>query len=121
MEAIAIGPMLWARSAVRSVLTGALRMPKKGAPPPKTDQQASKSEPVRDTSQPGDTIPGLNYFKTGKDPVIKEDSEYPEWLWKIIEPMVRVRACGFRLGSGAIYLLRGVPLVRCLRPLECHV
>jgi len=82
-------------------------MPKKGAPPPKTDQQASKSETVRDTSQPGDTIPGLNYLKTGKDPVIKEDSEYPEWLWKIIEPMPTKRDLEAKLekeGKGSMSL-----------------
>ena len=30
---------------------------------------------------------GLNYFKTGEDPPIREDSEYPEWLWKLLEPV----------------------------------
>lgn len=30
---------------------------------------------------------GLNYFKTGEDPPIKEDSEYPAWLWTIAEPV----------------------------------
>lgn len=28
-----------------------------------------------------DVCLGANYFKTGEDPVIKPESEYPEWLW----------------------------------------
>ena len=27
----------------------------------------------------------LNVKKTGKDPVALEDSEYPEWLWKVLD------------------------------------
>jgi large subunit ribosomal protein L54 len=30
---------------------------------------------------------GLNYFQTGEDPPIREDSEYPDWLGSIIEPV----------------------------------
>lgn len=30
---------------------------------------------------------GLNYFKTGEDPPIKPDSEYPEWLWTHLDPI----------------------------------
>ncbi|CAL5225374.1 g8179 [Coccomyxa viridis] len=32
------------------------------------------------------TATGVNYFKTGEDPPLKEDSEYPEWLWSIADP-----------------------------------
>jgi hypothetical protein len=28
----------------------------------------------------------VNYFKKGEDPPLKEDSEYPEWLWALAEP-----------------------------------
>ena len=28
---------------------------------------------------------GINYFKEGSDPVLKPDSEYPEWLWEILD------------------------------------
>ncbi len=30
---------------------------------------------------------GLNYFKTGEDPPIRDDSEYPAWLWDILQPV----------------------------------
>jgi hypothetical protein len=29
---------------------------------------------------------GINYFKTGDDPPLKDDHEYPDWLWTIAEP-----------------------------------
>ena len=32
------------------------------------------------------TATGVNYFKTGEDPPLKEDSEYPQWLWSIADP-----------------------------------
>lgn len=30
-----------------------------------------------------DVCLGANYFKTGEDPVIRPESEYPEWLWNL--------------------------------------
>ncbi|KAK9916818.1 hypothetical protein WJX75_007397 [Coccomyxa subellipsoidea] len=32
------------------------------------------------------TATGVNYFKKGEDPPLKDDSEYPDWLWTIHEP-----------------------------------
>lgn len=32
-----------------------------------------------------DVCVGANYFKTGEDPVIRAESEYPEWLWGLID------------------------------------
>ena len=32
-----------------------------------------------------DVCLGANYFKTGEDPVIKAESEYPEWLWGLLD------------------------------------
>ena len=29
---------------------------------------------------------GANIYKTGSDPVLKEDAAYPDWLWSIGEP-----------------------------------
>lgn len=33
----------------------------------------------------GTTLKGLNYFKNKPDPVAMEDSEYPEWLWTLLD------------------------------------
>lgn len=30
---------------------------------------------------------GLNYYKSGEDPVIKDDGDYPDWLWTVSEPV----------------------------------
>ncbi|CAL8467139.1 g6675 [Coccomyxa elongata] len=32
------------------------------------------------------TATGVNYFKKGEDPPLKDDKEYPDWLWKVHEP-----------------------------------
>ena len=29
---------------------------------------------------PGETVPGINIYKTGSDPVAQPDSEYPAWV-----------------------------------------
>ncbi|SCZ96849.1 BZ3500_MvSof-1268-A1-R1_Chr4-1g06782 [Microbotryum saponariae] len=34
----------------------------------------------------GTVLPGLNFSKTGSDPIAKEDSEYPSWLWTLLSP-----------------------------------
>jgi len=33
----------------------------------------------------GTPLKGLNFIKGKNDPVAMEDSEYPEWLWRILE------------------------------------
>lgn len=33
-----------------------------------------------------DVCKGANIYKTGEDPPIKDDSEYPDWLWALLEP-----------------------------------
>lgn len=30
---------------------------------------------------------GLDYHINGADPLIRDDSEYPDWLWEIAEPV----------------------------------
>ena len=30
---------------------------------------------------------GANIYKTGSDPLLKENSAYPSWLWTITEPL----------------------------------
>jgi large subunit ribosomal protein L54 len=34
----------------------------------------------------GTPLKGLNFLKNGTDPVAKEDSEYPSWLWDVLKP-----------------------------------
>ena len=34
-----------------------------------------------------DICVGANITKGGADPVLKEDSEYPKWLWELLEPV----------------------------------
>lgn len=57
--------VLWARSAVRSVLAPALRMPKKAAAAAKNEKAGSTASMVLETSKPGDPIT-INYLKNGK-------------------------------------------------------
>ena len=51
---------------MRSVLVTVQRAKKAAAPPPKKEKEARSDEMVRETSKPGDPIPGLNYMKAGK-------------------------------------------------------
>ena len=37
----------------------------------------------------GDTIAGITVYAGEPEPVVKEKSEYPEWLWKMYEEPVR--------------------------------
>ena len=45
---------------------------------------------------------GVNYFKKGDDPPLKEDSEYPEWLWDIAEPPPTLFSLQRQMGSSEI-------------------
>jgi len=60
--------VMWARSAVRSVLTTALRMPKKAAAPAaaKKEKVARIIEVVKENTKTGDPMTGINYLKAGK-------------------------------------------------------
>ncbi|KAI8879311.1 hypothetical protein K501DRAFT_226843 [Backusella circina FSU 941] len=33
----------------------------------------------------GTVLKGIHYFKEGKEPVALEDSEYPDWLWDLLD------------------------------------
>ena len=33
----------------------------------------------------GQTLTGINFLKDGKDPVALDDSEYPDWLWDLLD------------------------------------
>ncbi|KAI9139135.1 mitochondrial ribosomal protein L37-domain-containing protein, partial [Paraphysoderma sedebokerense] len=37
----------------------------------------------------GTVLTGLNFLKDGKDPVALPDSEYPSWLWSLLDPPKR--------------------------------
>ncbi|EGF76481.1 hypothetical protein BATDEDRAFT_92659 [Batrachochytrium dendrobatidis JAM81] len=34
----------------------------------------------------GTVLKGINVLKDGQDPVAMDDSEYPAWLWKLLDP-----------------------------------
>lgn len=39
------------------------------------------------SSCPADTVmPGLNYLKDQAPVIAQQDDQYPDWLWKILEP-----------------------------------
>ena len=40
-------------------------------------------EVEEDTNKLLTHLVGGNYFKEGEDPVLGDDSEYPDWLWKL--------------------------------------
>ena len=33
----------------------------------------------------GQTLTGINFLKDGKDPVALDDTEYPDWLWDLLD------------------------------------
>lgn len=50
----------------------------------KSEEVAESPSESVDLSQ---VCTGLNYYTHGEDPLLKEDSEYPDWLWEIAEPV----------------------------------
>lgn len=49
-----------------------------------TAQEGDSAEAGIDLSK---VCSGLNYFQSGEDPPIRDDSEYPDWLRGILEPV----------------------------------
>lgn len=43
------------------------------------------------SSCPAGTVLSVNVKKSGKDPVALEDSEYPAWLWEVLDPEAQAR------------------------------
>lgn len=41
------------------------------------------------SSCPAGTVLNLKIKKSGAEPVALEDSEYPEWLWTVLDPKVQ--------------------------------
>ncbi|CDH55475.1 hypothetical protein RO3G_15550 [Lichtheimia corymbifera JMRC:FSU:9682] len=55
-------------------------------------EATSEKESVKPaSSRPASSVPkgtvlkGINYLKDGKDPVALDDSEYPDWLWDLLD------------------------------------
>lgn len=58
---------------------------------PSTTPKAGSKGPAHPPSSvaAGTPLRGLGYIKGQEGPVAKEDSEYPEWLWGLLEPKKR--------------------------------
>lgn len=53
--------------------------------PPAPGITETSATPVESSCKAGTPL-NLKIFKKGDEPVAKEDSEYPEWLWTMIDP-----------------------------------
>jgi len=51
---------------------------------------AKRSAPIQQAELNMDMCVGANISKGGTDPSLKEDSEYPDWLWGLLEPVKAV-------------------------------
>lgn len=49
----------------------------------KNQKKAGSAAETKKASLNMDVCLGANYYKTGEDPVIKPESEYPDWLWQL--------------------------------------
>mmetsp|Transcript_13931 Transcript_13931/g.35065 ORF Transcript_13931/g.35065 Transcript_13931/m.35065 type:complete len:119 (+) Transcript_13931:320-676(+) len=56
--------------------------PKKG----KKGAETAAEKPVNTGSMSAAEVTGCNIFKTGSDPTILPDDQYPEWLWGLTKP-----------------------------------
>ncbi len=55
----------------------------------KAGKKPSETEPAEPREAPTlnmEVCVGANIYKSGEDPPIKADSEYPDWLWELLEP-----------------------------------
>ena len=52
----------------------------------KVDESATSSSDSSDVDL-SRVCQGLDYHVNGEDPPLKEDNEYPDWLWQIAEPV----------------------------------
>ena len=56
----------------------------------KAKVDAKRSAPIQQAELNMDMCIGANISKSGPDPLLKEDSEYPVWLWGLLEPVQAV-------------------------------
>ncbi|GAA5968419.1 hypothetical protein JCM11641_007629 [Rhodosporidiobolus odoratus] len=89
-------------SLPRAVVPTSLRRfsssPKSWAGTPATSSRATNAPATSTRSPsscpPGTVLKGLNYLKDGSDPIAKEDHEYPEWLWTLVDAAPKETAEG---------------------------
>jgi hypothetical protein len=66
-------------------------------PSPKGDpvKEKEKAHPLVKSSIPAGTpLRGLNFLKNQSDPIAMEDSEYPSWLWEILQKQEKKAEAG---------------------------
>ena len=49
----------------------------------KSEKGATAATKIKKAPLNMDVCVGANYYKTGEDPVIRPESEYPDWLWSL--------------------------------------
>lgn len=54
---------------------------------------------ARSSCPEGTVLNGLNYIKSGQDPVANKDEDYPEWLWSCLDVMKKADAADDNLGD----------------------
>ena len=54
--------------------------------PPKKEGEKKKPASTKKAYLNMEVCVGANIVKTGTDPAIKPESEYPDWLWSLLEP-----------------------------------
>ncbi|CAO3697152.1 unnamed protein product [Umbelopsis ramanniana] len=70
----------------RSFSTGFLLRDQAAAAAPESAPAAgSKKAAIASSVPQGTVLKGINYMKEGKDPIALDDSEYPEWLWDLLD------------------------------------
>lgn len=61
--------------------------PTLSTPTTQPGEQAQEPTKPRSICPEGTVLSGLNFSKSGQDPVAKKDEEYPEWLWSCLDVM----------------------------------
>jgi large subunit ribosomal protein L54 len=78
-----------------------------------TNKAAGKGK--ESNTQVGQPVEGINYKKGGSDPLIKEDHEYPDWLWSMLDPKPTLSELERKLNPILAKDLNGIDDLRKLR------